>query len=100
MKSLPNYLQFDQYEGTPLRSIFTAAGRDALDLLDLMLKYDPLKRPTTETILRHEYFMNMPRPTKPSKLPRDISENEDAGKSKRKLAFEDNVDKSVRVKLW
>jgi cyclin-dependent kinase 7 len=88
MKKLPDYFEFPQYESTPLRTIFTAAGYDALDLLDRMLQYDPLKRPVCEQVLKHDYFINLPRPTRPERLPKDIPP------PKRKAA-EDDVDTGI-----
>ncbi|KAJ1549561.1 TFIIH complex serine/threonine-protein kinase subunit kin28 [Cladochytrium tenue] len=39
-------LEFPSYPRTPLKTLFTAAGDDALDLLEKMLVYDPTKRIT------------------------------------------------------
>jgi cyclin-dependent kinase 7 len=70
MKSLPDYFDFTIYPPNPLRSIFTAASADALDLLDQSLNYNPLSRPDALACLKHAYFSNMPRPTRPDKLPK------------------------------
>lgn len=39
MTLLPDYFEFPSYPANPSRSLFTAAGLDALDLLDLLLRY-------------------------------------------------------------
>ncbi|KAJ3085482.1 TFIIH complex serine/threonine-protein kinase subunit kin28 [Quaeritorhiza haematococci] len=72
LKSLPDYHEFQVFPKTPLRSLFTAAGNDAIDLLEKMLVYDPLRRITAQDALMHPYFRNQPRPTPPEKLPRDV----------------------------
>ncbi|KAJ3031678.1 UNVERIFIED_CONTAM: TFIIH complex serine/threonine-protein kinase subunit kin28 [Siphonaria sp. JEL0065] len=64
-------LEFPMYPRTPLQTLFTAAGNDALDLLENMLIYDPLKRISAFDALNHCYFRNSPLPTKPEKLPRN-----------------------------
>jgi cyclin-dependent kinase 7 len=90
MKKLPDYFEFQKFEPTPLRTIFTAAGYDALDLLDKMLQYDPLKRPSCEQALKHDYFMNMPRPTRPDRLPKDVP-------APKRKAEDDVTDSSVKL---
>ncbi|KND00881.1 CMGC/CDK/CDK7 protein kinase [Spizellomyces punctatus DAOM BR117] len=72
MKELDGYFEFQQYPKPPLRSILTAASPDALNLLEQFLLFDPLKRITAEDALKHFYFRNLPRPTPPHKLPRDV----------------------------
>lgn len=69
MTSLPDYIQFKQFPKVPLRQYFTAAGTDALSLLEQMLVFDPNRRWTTEECLGHSYFRNAPLPTEPHKLP-------------------------------
>lgn len=70
LKSLPDYFEFTNYPSNPLKSIFTAASPDALDLLDQLLNYNPLARPDAYTAISHAYFTNLPRPTKSDKLPK------------------------------
>lgn len=70
LSKLPGYHNFKHYPRTPIRTIFTAATPDSLDLLERFLSFDPLKRPTSSAALHHPYFYNNPRPTLPHKLPK------------------------------
>jgi cyclin-dependent kinase 7 len=70
LSSLPDYHDFPKYTRTSLKSLFTAASDDTLDLLEKMLEYDPLRRVTTEEGLQHAYFKTSPRPTPCEKLPK------------------------------
>lgn len=84
MKELPDYVPFPQQARPHLRSIFTAASDDALDLLDRMLTFNPTKRITAKEALKHVYFKSMPHPTEPEKLPRPAGkETSGAASSKR-----------------
>ena len=74
MSSLPDYLQPSSFPKPPLKDLFKAASSSALDLLENMLRYDPLKRLDTREILGHKYFQELPRPTAPEKLPTVIQE--------------------------
>lgn len=67
---LPDYVSYQKYPKTPLNTLFTAASKDAIDLMEKMFVYDPLKRPSCEECLSHQYFKNLPRPTPPHKLPK------------------------------
>ncbi|KAJ3219308.1 TFIIH complex serine/threonine-protein kinase subunit kin28 [Dinochytrium kinnereticum] len=80
MMDLPDKknLEFQQYPKTPLKTLFTAAGDDALDLLERMLKYCPSQRITAYDALQHSFFSNLPRPTPPERLPRDTSKQPSA----------------------
>lgn len=69
-KKLPQYVDFKQYPKPDPRTLFTAAGDVELELMMLMLKLDPEKRPTTIECLRHAYFTQLPRPTPPEELPK------------------------------
>ncbi|EGF77844.1 hypothetical protein BATDEDRAFT_13581 [Batrachochytrium dendrobatidis JAM81] len=73
LKSLPDYHEFAMHPKTALSVLFTAASNDTLDLLQRMIIYDPLKRITSEQALDHVYFRNLPRPTDPSRLPKDTN---------------------------
>ncbi|KAL1915564.1 uncharacterized protein VTP21DRAFT_6688 [Calcarisporiella thermophila] len=70
MTNLPDYVSFKTFPKVPLRTYFSAAGNDALDLLEKMLQFDPNKRISARDSLHHPYFKNKPRPTPPSKLPK------------------------------
>lgn len=91
LANLPDYFEFAMYPPNPLRSIFTAASSDALDLLDKLLYYNPLQRPSCLQALSHAYFTNLPRPTRPDKLPRALNASSNTAadaKRKRQEAFE------------
>ena len=53
MKSLPDYIQFKQFPGTPLADIFTAAMEDLLEFLGKLLTMNPLKRSTATEVSMH-----------------------------------------------
>ena len=53
ISSLPDFIQFKQQPGTPLRDIFTAAGDDLLDLMGSLLMLCPLKRFDATTALKY-----------------------------------------------
>ncbi|KAI7867739.1 kinase-like domain-containing protein [Spinellus fusiger] len=76
MSSLSDFIQFKLFPKVPLGQYFTAAGTDALDLLDKMLVFDPNKRWTAEECLHHSYFRNAPLATPPEKLPQKTPEVE------------------------
>jgi len=91
MKELPDYVPFQSQIRPPLRSIFTAASDDALDLLDRMLTFNPVKRITAKEALEHFYFKTSPRPTEPIKLPRLMRKTASkgvAGIQPKKLKFQ------------
>jgi serine/threonine protein kinase len=79
MKSLPNYIEYEDCPKVPLKSLFVAASDDALDLLSKMLVYDPNKRITATEALEHPYFKNQPRPSlnKDLPLPQKVKKNRD-----------------------
>lgn len=70
MKSLPDYAEIKAYPKSPLKGLFTAASDDAIDLLEKMLRYDPIRRISAKEALSHFYFRNLPRPTQCEKLPK------------------------------
>ncbi|KAL0090341.1 kinase-like domain-containing protein [Phycomyces blakesleeanus] len=86
MSTLTDYVQFKVFPKVPLRQYFTAAGSDALDLLDKMLVFDPNKRWTTEECLQHSYFRNSPLPTTPEKLPRKAPDVEQVAQTLKRKA--------------
>ncbi|KAF7684337.1 putative serine/threonine-protein kinase KIN28 like protein [Astathelohania contejeani] len=70
MTDLPNFINYPWYPKTPLKGYFTAAGPDAINLLEQFFVYNPLKRITCWKAMQHEYFKNKPEPTRLEKLPK------------------------------
>nr|CAD7574762.1 unnamed protein product [Timema californicum] len=54
--TLPDFIQFKQFPGTPLRHIFTAASDDLLELLGSLLAIVPLHRCSCQQALKMPYF--------------------------------------------
>ena len=52
MPALPDYVQLKPATGVPLRSVFTAAGDDVLQLIMATLAYDPVQRLDTKQVRR------------------------------------------------
>jgi cyclin-dependent kinase 7 len=108
MRSLPNFIEFEEFPRTPLKQIFLAATDDALNMLSRMLSYDPNKRITAQDALLHPYFVNDPKPSQPSDLPmpRKVFESQEeqdtngtttvtngrGGRASKVLVFADNED--------
>lgn len=76
---LPNYNNLVMYpppSRQELRNRFPAATESALDLLCGMLTLDPNKRLDAGQCLTHKYFVEFPRPTPASKLPKPSGKKE------------------------
>ena len=63
---LPLYMAFDGLPGTPFQQINNPGARnctdDAVALMDSMLTFDPLRRPSAKTCLASTYFSTQPAP--------------------------------------
>uniref|UniRef100_A0A8C6TAD4 Cyclin-dependent kinase 7 n=1 Tax=Neogobius melanostomus TaxID=47308 RepID=A0A8C6TAD4_9GOBI len=70
MTSLPDYVSFKIFPGTPLEHIFSAAGDDLLELLQGLFTFNPSTRTTATQALKMRYFSNRPGPTPGPQLPR------------------------------
>ncbi|TWW60082.1 Cyclin-dependent kinase 7 [Takifugu flavidus] len=70
VSSLPDYVSFKIFPGTPLEHIFSAAGDDLLELLQGLFTFNPLMRTTATQALKMKYFSNRPGPTPGPQLPR------------------------------
>ncbi|KTG44599.1 hypothetical protein cypCar_00001088 [Cyprinus carpio] len=76
MSSLPDYVSFKLFPGTPLEHIFSAAGDDLLELLKGLFTFNPCTRTTASQALKMKYFSNRPGPTPGPQLPRPNSSTE------------------------
>uniref|UniRef100_A0A8C1MMW4 Cyclin-dependent kinase 7 n=1 Tax=Cyprinus carpio TaxID=7962 RepID=A0A8C1MMW4_CYPCA len=76
MSSLPDYVSFKLFPGTPLEHIFSAAGDDLLELLKGLFTFNPCTRSTASQALKMKYFSNRPGPTPGPQLPRPNSSTE------------------------
>uniref|UniRef100_A0A3P9IPL8 Cyclin-dependent kinase 7 n=1 Tax=Oryzias latipes TaxID=8090 RepID=A0A3P9IPL8_ORYLA len=70
MSSLPDFVSFKIFPGTPLEHIFSAAGDDLLELLQGLFTFNPTTRTTATQALKMRYFSNRPGPTPGPQLPR------------------------------
>ena len=88
VSSLPNYTALKVYprpSRQELRNRFSAATEKALDLLMGMTELDPSRRLDLTKALLHEYFVEMPRATRPENLPKLLENTgEDEASSKRR----------------
>lgn len=120
MTSLPDYVQFKMFPKVPLRQYFTAAGSDAIDLLEKMLVFDPSKRWTAEEVrilccwlllthadpnivpqcLKHSYFRNSPLPTPPEKLPKKAPDPEKVAQTLKRKPDDLEEEDAKRTKMW
>uniref|UniRef100_A0A8C1VSN0 Cyclin-dependent kinase 7 n=1 Tax=Cyprinus carpio TaxID=7962 RepID=A0A8C1VSN0_CYPCA len=76
MSSLPDYVSFKLFPGTPLEHIFSAAGDDLLELLKGLFTFNPCTRATASQALKMKYFSSRPGPTPGPQLPRPNSSTE------------------------
>eukprot|EP00914_Ancora_sagittata_P023050 GHVO01045725.1.p1 GENE.GHVO01045725.1~~GHVO01045725.1.p1 ORF type:complete len:250 (+),score=33.11 GHVO01045725.1:275-1024(+) len=66
---LPWYFEFSHAPPQDFRTVFPSASDSAIDLLQLLLTLDPMKRISSKDALNHEYFHTMPLPCLPEELP-------------------------------
>ncbi|KAI9295079.1 CMGC/CDK/CDK7 protein kinase [Neoconidiobolus thromboides FSU 785] len=67
---LKHYLKHEPIQKTPFKMIFKAATNEALDLMESMFLFDPMKRITATEAISHPYFQLEPHPTAPELLPK------------------------------
>lgn len=68
MSTLSNFVKLPSYPRVPLKTIFTSASDDAIELLEKMLMLEPQKRISSYNALKHAYFSNGDKPTLPKNL--------------------------------
>lgn len=69
VKALSDFIEFKTFPSIPLKSIFTAAGDDLLQLIESMLVLNPIARKSCTECLKMPFFSNKPAPTVGPKLP-------------------------------
>ena len=81
---LPDFVIFNEgAQGEPLSEKFSALQKDALDILESMLKLNPNSRPTATEALQMDYFKTEPYPTNSKFLPPHADEEVEHSKAKR-----------------
>jgi cyclin-dependent kinase 7 len=70
MSLLSDFTPFEARQGRPLAELFPAYSSDAIDLLSMLLRFDPARRPSAAEALAHRYFTSSPLPTPPPALPK------------------------------
>uniref|UniRef100_A0A667XQ48 Cyclin-dependent kinase 7 n=1 Tax=Myripristis murdjan TaxID=586833 RepID=A0A667XQ48_9TELE len=98
MSSLPDYVSFKVFPGTPLEHIFSAAGDDLLELLQGLFTFNPCTRTTATQALKMRYFSNRPGPTPGPQLPRPNCSAE-ALKEKETIGFKRKIEGVMKKKL-
>uniref|UniRef100_A0A8C6TE18 Cyclin-dependent kinase 7 n=1 Tax=Neogobius melanostomus TaxID=47308 RepID=A0A8C6TE18_9GOBI len=98
MTSLPDYVSFKIFPGTPLEHIFSAAGDDLLELLQGLFTFNPSTRTTATQALKMRYFSNRPGPTPGPQLPRPNCAAE-ALREKQTVGLKRKIDVGMKKKL-
>lgn len=100
LKSLSDYIEFKPFPSIPLKNIFTAAGDDLLEVLDALLRLNPISRVNCTECLQMSFFSNKPAPTLGSKLPlpQSIRKVRDADRPSLKRKLIDSIDGGTLAK--
>lgn len=85
-KALQYIKSLEQKPKIPFSDIYPEAPEDAIDLLDMMLRFDPNKRPTVEECLQHPYFSEL-----------HCEEDEPICETKFDFGFEANTDTKIGI---
>ncbi|KAG8943380.1 TFIIH complex serine/threonine-protein kinase subunit kin28, partial [Tulasnella sp. 419] len=94
---LPNYCSVGTFPKTPLNVLFTAASKEAIDLLEKLLIYEPRRRISAKEALHHPYFFALPYPSHPSKLPKvSAPSTKTAGKPLQVDDFDDDMTETAK----
>uniref|UniRef100_A0A673A0U4 Cyclin-dependent kinase 7 n=1 Tax=Sphaeramia orbicularis TaxID=375764 RepID=A0A673A0U4_9TELE len=105
VSSLPDYVSFKIFPGTPLEHIFSAAGDDLLELLQGLFTFNPSTRTTATQALKMRYFSNRPGPTPGPQLPRPNCSTEalrekDTVKLKRKIEGQETSKYDIQTHIF
>lgn len=100
LKSLSDYIEFKPFPSIPLKNIFTAAGDDLLEVLDALLRLNPIARVDCAQCLQMAFFNNKPAPTLGPKLPlpQSIRKIDHADRSSLKRKLIESIDGGTLAK--
>jgi cyclin-dependent kinase 7 len=104
MKSLKDYIPFEEFQSTPFKDVFKSNG-DEVDLASKFLVFDPFSRISCEKALNHNFFKNSPKPTLNHLLPFHKSEEDQNKENKKRKMIEistpeRNEKNSIKKKLF
>uniref|UniRef100_A0A6B2G3X8 [RNA-polymerase]-subunit kinase n=1 Tax=Myxobolus squamalis TaxID=59785 RepID=A0A6B2G3X8_MYXSQ len=68
MDQLPDFITFKEFPKINLASLFSAAPKNMISLMEGLLACNPNKRLSSTQALKHEYFFSQPHPTPPHML--------------------------------
>lgn len=91
---LENIIKFSRTEPKNLKDLFPSAGDDLINLMKCCFKLYPLDRITCHKALQHEYFKNVPFPTKCSMLPGVKKQNQKSKPDKKARKRQRDDDKN------
>uniref|UniRef100_A0A7E4ZWW3 Cyclin-dependent kinase 7 n=1 Tax=Panagrellus redivivus TaxID=6233 RepID=A0A7E4ZWW3_PANRE len=95
---LPNYMPFNVEPAFNLRTVFSAASNDMLELISSCFKYDPKERCTATSALEMEYFKSEPFPCHDSELPGVSNVEKITANANRKRLREVDDESGIRSK--
>ncbi|VDM96831.1 unnamed protein product [Onchocerca ochengi] len=90
LEEFPDFITIKPMPAVPLKSVFTAAGDDLIELIYQCLRFDPNKRWNATQALRSYYFQSMPYACDDCDLPLPSSSRSTVFKRKRRQFINDD----------